>query len=79
MTVLLYPQRRSPKAIGGVLGIAYVRSSWQAAVPGSVIVCTSGVWSSTISFVPCDDFRVTIDGPAADQVKVSATMELEED
>ncbi len=78
MTVLLYPQRRSPKTIGGVLGIAYIRSLWQAAIPGPVIVCTDGVWSASISFLPCDDFRITIDGPAADQVKISATIELTE-
>ena len=76
---LLYPQRRSPKSIGAPLGIAYMRSLWQAtSVVAPVIVCTAGVWSSTISFVACDDFRVTIDGPAADQVKISATIELTE-
>lgn len=47
-------------------------------VGGSVIVCTDGVWSAPVSYLPCDDFRVTIDGPAADQVKVSATLEFEE-
>lgn len=79
MTVLLYPQRRSPKAIGGVLGIAYIRSSWQATPPsGVVIVCTSGVWSSTISFLPCDDFRIIIDGPSLDEPDISVTMELQE-
>ncbi len=46
--------------------------------PVAVIVCTDGTWSIVIFFLPCDDFRITIDGPAADDVKVSATMELEE-
>jgi hypothetical protein len=43
-----------------------------------VIVCTNGVWSATISFLPCDDLRITIGGPAADDVKVSTTIELQE-
>ncbi len=47
-------------------------------IAAAVIVCTNGVWSVTVFYDPCDDFRITIDGPAADQVKVSATMELEE-
>ena len=44
----------------------------------AVAVCTDGVWSVTIFYAPCDDFRVAIDGPAADQVKISATIELGE-
>lgn len=46
--------------------------------PPDVVVCTSGVWSVEVSFVACDDYRVEIDGPAADNVRVSATVELEE-
>lgn len=46
--------------------------------PPPIIVCTSGVWSVTVGFVPCDDLRIEIDGPAADDVKVSATLEFEE-
>ena len=76
---MLYPQSRNPKAVGGVLGISYVRSLWQSSpITAPVIVCTSGVWSATISFVPCDDFRITIDGPSLDNPKISATLEFQE-
>lgn len=53
-------------------------------LPGSVIppdflaVCTDGVWSAVITFASCDDFRIVIDGPGADGLKISATIELEE-
>ena len=45
---------------------------------GEVTVCTSGVWSTVISFVACDSYRLEIDGPALDNPKVSVTMEFEE-
>ncbi len=45
---------------------------------GEVTVCTSGAWSSVITFVACDSYRLVIDGPALDNPKVSITMELEE-
>jgi len=47
-------------------------------VVASVTVCSSGTWSSEITFVACDTFRVEIDGPAADLPKVSLALELEE-
>lgn len=47
-------------------------------VPSAVIVCTSGAWSAVVSFLPCDDYRLELDGPAADQVKASVNMEFEE-
>ncbi len=43
-----------------------------------IVVCTSGIWSSVVLFSPCDDFRITIDGPDADNIKISATIELQE-
>lgn len=59
-------------------GIYMLKKRVFGPVPAPVVVCTDGVWSTPISFLPCDDFRVTIDGPAADDVKISATMELQE-
>lgn len=46
--------------------------------PPIIEVCTAGQWSATIPFVVCDDYNITIDGPAADDVQVSATIELQE-
>lgn len=46
--------------------------------PDFLVVCTDGVWSAVITFASCDDFRITISGAGADDVKISATMELEE-
>ena len=43
-----------------------------------VVVCTSGVWSSEIDFASCDTYNVEIDGPGADNVRVSATIEFSE-
>ncbi len=43
-----------------------------------LIVCTSGAWDTVVLFSPCDDFRVTITGPAASDLKISATLEFEE-
>lgn len=48
------------------------------AVSFEVIVCTEGVWSSVISFSPCDDYRIVLDGPAANLIKASVNMEFEE-
>ncbi len=44
----------------------------------AVIVCTEGQWTSEVSFVECDDFRITVDGPGADEVKVEVSVEFEE-
>ncbi len=44
----------------------------------AVIVCTEGQWSDEITFVECDDFRITIDGPSADEVKVDVSVEFVE-
>lgn len=43
-----------------------------------VSVCSSGAWSAAVSFLPCDDYRVTIDGPALNQVKISTALEFVE-
>lgn len=45
---------------------------------GPISVCTAGTWSSAVPFVACDSFRIEISGPAADQVRISATLEFEE-
>lgn len=45
---------------------------------GEVTVCTSGAWSTVISFVACDSYRLVIDGPALNNPKVGVTMEFEE-
>ena len=79
MTVL-YPQRRNPASVADVHGIGYLRSLLQATSAAvTVIVCTAGVWSVEVSFAACDDFRIEFDGPAADNVRASATVEFEED
>lgn len=43
-----------------------------------VTTCTSGAWSSVVSFAPCDTFRLVLDGPATDDPKASVTVEFEE-
>jgi len=40
--------------------------------------CTEGEWDDTVTFDACDDFWLTIDGPAGAVIKVSVTVELEE-
>ena len=50
----------------------------EVTLPTDPEVCTDGRWSKEVSFAACDDLRITIDGPAADQVKISATVELTE-
>lgn len=37
-----------------------------------------GAWSAAANFAAGDAYRITIDGPAANQVKISATLEFEE-
>ena len=44
----------------------------------TIVVCTAGAWGDVILFNPCDDFRITIDGPSANNLKISATIEFEE-
>ncbi len=77
MTVL-YPQKHGLASLACTPGISYPGGLTNAPPVGTVIVCTDGTWSVVVPFVPCDDFRITIDGPAADQVKISATIELQE-
>lgn len=38
------------------------------------IVCSEGEWSVPVSFDECDDFRITITGPGADEVRVNAAV-----
>ena len=44
----------------------------------TVVVCTEGEWSAPISFVECDDFRITVEGPSTDEVKVDVSVEFKE-
>ncbi len=46
--------------------------------PHDYDVCTSGNWSSTISFAACDTLSLELDGPATNDIKASVTIELEE-
>lgn len=78
---IVSPQRLA--AIALVTARVFLARPRLVMVPGGVAqvvtVCTGGVWSSTISFVVCDDYRVQIDGPATDNVRISATLEFEDD
>ena len=61
--------------LAGLGVLSYPRTMATSLVP--VVVCTAGVWSVRIAFRPCDDFRITIDGPSADQTQISATLEFD--
>ena len=65
---------RAISADPGLMDLDYPRSTATSAT--EVTVCTGGVWSTRIRFRPCDDFRITIDGPSADQIRISATVEF---
>ena len=60
-----------------VASLDFLRGTATTAAPTTVTVCTAGVWSVRTAFRPCDDFRITIDGPSADQTKISATIEFD--
>ena len=39
-------------------------------------VCTSGSWSSTVSFADCDQLSLELDGPATNDIRASVTIEF---
>ena len=67
---------RAISAHPGVVVLDFLRGTATSTAP--VFVCTSGVWSVEVSFAVCDSYHIEIDGPAADDVRVSSTLEFEE-
>ena len=62
--------------LAGLGVLSYPRTMATSVAP--VFVCTAGVWSVEVSFAVCDSYHIEIDGPAADDVRVSSTLEFEE-
>ena len=59
-------------------GIPMRRYGDPTKTPQVLGIRTCGVWSDTVDFEPCDEYRVTVSGPAASNPKIRIVLMFRE-